>query len=77
VISYENHSAHHVHGSSRGRGQQSIVRVEHELGARALLPLTETVVGLVHALPVRNIVAAVEPGRVDTVLVVSHRGLCS
>lgn len=62
-VTHEDHSAHHVHGGSRGRGHESVVRVEHDLGARALLPLTEAVVGLVDALPVGNVVTAVETGR--------------
>jgi hypothetical protein len=57
---------------ARGPFCPSCTRVEHELGARALLPLTETVVGLVHALPLGHVVAAVKSGRVEAARAGQH-----
>lgn len=56
----EDHAEHHVHGGAAGSDQSGVVGVEHDLSARALLPLPETVVVLVEPLPRRNVVLAVK-----------------
>jgi len=62
----QDHSGHHVHGGRSGSDHKAVVGVEHELGARTLVPRSNAIVGLVQTLPGGDVVAAVETRSVES-----------